>query len=76
MSDTEDGLVLRGLGKILGGRTIVDGLDLTVAKGELVCLLGPSGCGKTTTLRMVAGFVEPDHGEILIDGRRVPATPR
>jgi ABC-type Fe3+/spermidine/putrescine transport system ATPase subunit len=75
MSDTEDGLVLRGLGKILGGRTIVDGLDLTVAKGELVCLLGPSGCGKTTTLRMVAGFVEPDHGEILIDGRPVTATP-
>ena len=69
------GLVLRGVGKTLGGRSIVDGLDLTVAKGELVCLLGPSGCGKTTTLRMVAGFVEPDRGEILIDGRAVTALP-
>jgi len=71
----DGGLVLRGLGKTLGGRSIVDGLDLTVAKGELVCLLGPSGCGKTTTLRMVAGFVEPDHGEILIDGRPVTTLP-
>jgi len=69
------GLVLRGVGKTLGGRSIVDGLDLTVAKGELVCLLGPSGCGKTTTLRMVAGFVEPDQGEILIDGRPVTTLP-
>jgi putative spermidine/putrescine transport system ATP-binding protein len=69
------GLVLRGLGKSLGGRSIVDGLDLTVAKGELVCLLGPSGCGKTTTLRMVAGFVAPDRGEILIDGRPVTQLP-
>ena len=69
------GLVLRGVGKTLGGRSIVDGLDLTVAKGELVCLLGPSGCGKTTTLRMVAGFVEPDRGEILIDGQAVTTLP-
>jgi putative spermidine/putrescine transport system ATP-binding protein len=69
------GLVLRGLAKNLGGRSIVEGLDLTVAKGELVCLLGPSGCGKTTTLRMVAGFVEPDGGEILIDGEPVTGLP-
>ncbi|HET9171377.1 MAG TPA: ABC transporter ATP-binding protein [Actinospica sp.] len=75
MSEHEEGLVLRGLAKDLGGRSIVAGLDLTVAKGELVCLLGPSGCGKTTTLRMVAGFVEPDQGEILIGGRPVTSLP-
>ena len=56
---------------MLGGRTIVDELDLTVNRGELVCLLGPSGCGKTTTLRMIAGFIEPDAGSVLIDDRDV-----
>jgi putative spermidine/putrescine transport system ATP-binding protein len=61
------GLTLRGINKVLGGRTIVDNLDLTVEKGELVCLLGPSGCGKTTTLRMIAGFLTPDAGTVRID---------
>jgi iron(III) transport system ATP-binding protein len=42
-----------------------------VEKGQLVCLLGPSGCGKTTTLRLIAGFVEPDEGEIRVGGRRI-----
>jgi len=49
-----------------GGVVAVDGLSLQVAAGELVSLLGPSGCGKTTTLRIVAGFVEPDAGQVLI----------
>ncbi|MDR2996843.1 MAG: ABC transporter ATP-binding protein [Microbacterium sp.] len=65
------GLEIRGLNKILGGRTIIDDLDLRVEKGELVSLLGPSGCGKTTTLRMVAGFLAPDNGTITVDGRDV-----
>lgn len=60
------GLTLTKLSKILGGRTIVDGLDLNVATGELVCLLGPSGCGKTTTLRMIGGFLIPDAGSVRI----------
>ncbi|HEY8790317.1 MAG TPA: ABC transporter ATP-binding protein [Actinopolymorphaceae bacterium] len=60
------GLDLAGIRKVLGGRTIVDNLDLTVGRGELVCLLGPSGCGKTTTLRMIAGFIEPDAGTVSI----------
>ncbi|MDQ2844994.1 MAG: ABC transporter ATP-binding protein [Actinomycetota bacterium] len=62
------GLQLDGISKVLGGRTIVDHLDLDVAKGELVCLLGPSGCGKTTTLRMIGGFLQPDAGRLHIDG--------
>jgi len=62
------GLQLSGIAKVLGGRTIVDHLDLTVGKGELICLLGPSGCGKTTTLRMIGGFLQPDAGRLHIDG--------
>ena len=68
---TESGLHLIGLSKILGGRVIIDNLDLTVEKGEMVSLLGPSGCGKTTTLRMIAGFLIPDQGKVLLDGKDV-----
>jgi putative spermidine/putrescine transport system ATP-binding protein len=69
------GLVLSGVSKDLGGRTIVDQLDLTVGAGELVCLLGPSGCGKTTTLRMIGGFMRPDAGDIQIAGKLHTTTP-
>jgi putative spermidine/putrescine transport system ATP-binding protein len=62
-------LELHSVAKVLGGRRVVDALDLEVAAGELVCILGPSGCGKTTTLRMVAGFLQPDAGRVLIDGK-------
>ncbi|ROS74866.1 putative spermidine/putrescine transport system ATP-binding protein [Curtobacterium sp. PhB130] len=68
---TTDGLALRGLRKTLGGRDVVAGIDLDVAKGELVSLLGPSGCGKTTTLRMVAGFLAVDGGTVAMGGRDV-----
>lgn len=61
-------LVLRGLKKSLGDTAAVNGIDLSVTTGESVVLLGPSGCGKTTTLRMVAGFLQPDGGEIHLDG--------
>ncbi|WJS91026.1 ABC transporter ATP-binding protein [Microbacterium testaceum] len=70
-SDPSAGLRLRSLRKTLGGRTIIDDLDLTVQPGELVSLLGPSGCGKTTTLRMIAGFLVPDAGGIEMAGRDV-----
>jgi len=64
---------LRGLTKRYGSNTVVDRLDLTIGHGELVCLLSPSGCGKTTTLRLVAGFLEPDGGEVDVGGRRLSA---
>ncbi len=51
-----------------GGRTVVRGVTLTVAPGELVCLVGPSGCGKTTLLRIAAGLEELQQGRIMIDG--------
>jgi spermidine/putrescine transport system ATP-binding protein len=53
----------------------VDGIDLTVQRGEFFSLLGPSGCGKTTTLRLVAGFEQPTAGKILLDGTDVTAIP-
>lgn len=68
---TQSGLQLMGLSKILGGRVIIDNLNLTVEKGEMVSLLGPSGCGKTTTLRMIAGFLIPDQGKVMLDGNDV-----
>ena len=63
------GLVLDQLTKRFGEHLAVDGLSLTVEKGEFVSLLGPSGCGKTTTLQMIAGFVEATSGRITLEGR-------
>ena len=71
--DRTPGLQLTGLTKSLGGRRIVDNLDLDVRPGEMLALLGPSGCGKTTTLRMIAGFLAPDAGRVAIAGRDVTA---
>jgi ABC-type sugar transport systems, ATPase components len=62
---------LRGLTRRYGTQVVVDNVSLTIPHGALVCLLGPSGCGKTTTLRLIAGFVEPSEGEILVAGRVV-----
>jgi putative spermidine/putrescine transport system ATP-binding protein len=72
---TAAGLQIEGVSKDLGGRTIVDALDLEVEAGELTCLLGPSGCGKTTTLRMIGGFLHPDAGRVVIEGRDVTMLP-
>src|SRR5438067_11200510 len=61
-------LEARGLVKHLGGRRVVDGVDLVCRAGEVLALLGPNGAGKTTTLRMLYGFLHPDAGEIWIEG--------
>src|SRR6201987_6113117 len=53
----------------------VRGSSFTIRDGEFFSLLGPSGCGKTTTLRMIAGFVEPDAGRIVLQGRDVTTVP-
>jgi len=66
-------LSLQGLTKAYGTLRVVDGINLTLEEGEFVSLLGPSGCGKTTTLRMLAGFVEPNEGSISLDGEVISA---
>src|SRR6516165_1497997 len=68
-------LELRDVGKRFGPLTAVRDVSFSVEKGEIIALLGPSGCGKTTTLRMIAGFLQPDEGRIRIAGcdmARVP----
>jgi ABC-type Fe3+/spermidine/putrescine transport system ATPase subunit len=53
----------------------VDGVDLTARDGEFITILGPSGCGKSTTLRLIAGLITPDEGEVFFDGRNVTDLP-
>ena len=67
---------LKGLGKRYGDAVAVEDVSLTIAHGQLVSLLGPSGCGKTTTLRLIAGFLAPSAGEIIVGGRTVSSTAR
>lgn len=67
---------LRGLTKRFGSLAVVDNVSLTIDHGQLVCLLGPSGCGKTTTLRLLAGFLEPTGGEIHVGDRLVSSMAR
>ncbi len=72
-------VVLDRVVKRYGPMNAVDGVSLSVARGEFVGLLGPSGCGKTTTLQMIAGFTTPDGGSITLEGReltRIPANRR
>jgi len=68
-------LELRNLTQRFGNQTALDGLNLSIEKGELVSLLGPSGCGKTTTIRLIAGFLEPTRGSVWIGGRDVTPLP-
>ncbi len=67
MTSESPALRLSGLRKSFG-RPAVDGLDLTVRRGELYALLGPNGAGKTTTLRMVTGLLAPDAGDVQVLG--------
>jgi ABC-type Fe3+/spermidine/putrescine transport system ATPase subunit len=68
-------LALQGISKRFGAGMAVAGMDLEVERGAFVAMLGPSGCGKTTTLRMVAGFLEPSAGRILLGGRDITTAP-
>ncbi|MFM2349551.1 MAG: hypothetical protein RIR04_517, partial [Pseudomonadota bacterium] len=64
-------LQVENLVRRFGGRTVVSSVSLSIAPGQVTCLLGPSGCGKSTTLRMIAGVDVPDSGRISINGQPV-----
>ena len=66
---------IRKLTKKFGDFVAVRDADLSVAAGEVVCLLGPSGCGKTTTLRMIAGLERATAGDVIIAGQRMNDLP-
>ena len=68
-------IAVAGVVKRFGAVAAVDGVDLAIGDGELFTLLGPSGCGKTTLLRLLAGFHQPDAGEIRFGGRTVSGLP-
>ena len=75
MSDERGSVKLTDVTKRFGTMVAVDRLSLDVRPGEFLSLLGPSGCGKTTTLRMLAGFEQPDEGVISISGQHVQGVP-
>src|SRR5690348_3364825 len=70
--------VWKGYSPKKGGTAVqvLEGVDLDVYPGELVCIVGPSGCGKSTLLNIVAGFVRPSRGEVLIQGQAVTGPSR
>jgi spermidine/putrescine transport system ATP-binding protein len=70
-SESQVEVGLYGVTKRFGGMVAVDDVTIEVARGEFFSLLGPSGCGKTTSLRMIAGFEEPDSGRVVLTGRDI-----
>lgn len=68
-------LEIRGVSKAFGGRPVLEEVSLTLREGELVCLLGVSGCGKSTLFNIIAGLLEPDGGQVLLEGRDITGTP-
>ena len=68
-------LSARDLAKVYSGRRVVDGVSLSVGRGEVVGLLGPNGAGKTTTFHMIVGFERPDEGGIELDGETISDLP-
>ncbi len=68
-------LQLKNINKYFGKSHVIKNVNLDFEKGHFITFLGPSGCGKTTLLRMIAGFYEPDEGEILLNGRNIEKVP-
>jgi spermidine/putrescine transport system ATP-binding protein len=66
---------LKNLSKNFGDNQILKGIDLNIYENEFLTLLGPSGCGKTTILRIIGGFEEPSHGQVLFNGKDIVKLP-
>ncbi|MHC5729475.1 MAG: ATP-binding cassette domain-containing protein, partial [Nostoc sp.] len=67
---TEPLIELKGVSKSFGSHKVLDNVDLTIYRGEAVGIIGPSGTGKSTILRVMAGLLSPDEGEIYVQGVR------
>ena len=75
MEEKKPIITLRGIAKTYGDNAVLRPMDLTIYEGEFMTLLGPSGCGKTTTLRIIAGFEQPDEGEVCFLGKKINDIP-
>ena len=73
--ETKNIIELKNIEVEFDGERIIDGLNLSIRDKEFVTLLGPSGCGKTTTLRIIAGFIEPQAGDVLFDCKKINGIP-
>ena len=75
MSEKNSIIKLKNIFVSFDDEPVLKGIDLYIRDKEFVTLLGPSGCGKTTTLRIIAGFVEPDDGDVFFEGKRINDVP-
>lgn len=66
---------IKGISVAFDGEPVLKNISLSIHDREFITLLGPSGCGKTTTLRILAGFLEPDEGEVFFDGKKLNGVP-
>ncbi len=66
---------LKNISVAFDGEQILKNINLYIRDGEFITFLGPSGCGKTTTLRIIAGFLEPDGGDVIFDGKKINGVP-
>ena len=66
---------IKNVVKTFGQQVVLKGINLDIYENEFVTLLGPSGCGKTTLLRIIAGFLDPDNGSVLMNGKDISSLP-
>ncbi len=65
---SEPKIILKGVGKAFGTNRVLDGVDLSIERGESMVIIGQSGSGKSVMLKCILGLIRPDHGEIRVDG--------